>query len=82
MMLRLSGCRHVSIPREEILADSFFAYLVEVDLAMRLARGGFLCGMEGSTQAIHSGFSSGGIHQPGIMAHFLYNHWLVTLRLD
>lgn len=82
MMLRLSGCRHVSIPRDEILADSFFAYHEEVDLAMRLARGGFLCGMEGSTQAIHSGFSSGGIHQPGIMAHYLSNHWLLTLRHD
>jgi GT2 family glycosyltransferase len=82
MMLRLASCRKVSIPRHEIFAVPFFAYHEEVDLALRLARAGFSCGVEGSTQAIHSEFSSEGIHQVDIMARYFSNHWLLTLRHD
>lgn len=82
MILRVESCRRVSLPPEEIFPRSFFAYGEEVDLALRLARAGLLCGVEGTTTATHRARGSGGFMKTSIRARFFLNHWLLTLRHD
>lgn len=82
MVLRVEACRRVSLPHREIFPRSFFAYGEEVDLALRLARAGYRCGVDGSTLATHRGRGSGGFKRASIRARFFLNHWLLTLRHD
>jgi GT2 family glycosyltransferase len=80
MLMRVAACRRAAVPPGEVFADGFFAYCEEVDLAIRLARLGFSCGVDGGAVAVHRGKGSGGHAQVAIRAHFLANHWLVALR--
>ena len=80
MMLRVDACHQASLDPQEIFADRFFAYGEELDLAMRLARAGFECGVEGTTTTVHRGRSSGGFARSTVRALFFRNHWLATLR--
>ncbi len=87
MMLRVDACRAASLPETDadeptIFCPSFFAYHEEVDLAMRLARAGYECGVEGTACAIHGGQGSGGLRRRAIRARLFANHWLLTLRHD
>ena len=82
MMLRLDACRRVSQPADEIFPSEFFAYAEEVDLALRLARAGLACGVEGAAVASHRARGSGGFRRAAIRAKFFCNHWLLTLRHD
>lgn len=82
MVLRVEACRRVSFPHREIFPKSFFAYGEEVDLALRLARAGYRCGVDGTAVATHRGRGSGGFKKASIRARFFLNHWLVTLRND
>lgn len=80
MMLRVAACRRVSLPSGDVFPPDFFAYHEEVDLALRLARGGYACGVEGMAEAVHKGQGSGGIKQAAIRARYFTNHWLLMLR--
>lgn len=82
MMLRAQACRGVSLPEAEVFPEEFFAYGEEVDLALRLARAGWCCGVEGSAVATHRARGSGGFKCAAIRARFFLNHWLLTLRHD
>jgi GT2 family glycosyltransferase len=82
MMLRVEACRAASLPPEDVFPEIFFAYSEEVDLAMRLARLGLRCGVDGAARARHAGQGSGGLARPEIRARFFLNHWLLTLRHD
>ncbi|MCE5229197.1 glycosyltransferase family 2 protein [bacterium] len=80
MLLRVEACRSVSIPPEDIFPSAFFAYHEEVDLALRLARAGLACGIEGQALAWHAGGGSGGLRNRSIRANYFANHWLLPLR--
>src|SRR6185295_19166477 len=74
--------RSASLPPDEIFPEDFFAYSEEVDLALRLARCGLRCGVDGAAHARHTGQGSGGLQRSEIRARFFLNHWLLTLRHD
>lgn len=80
MMLRVAACRAASLPEGDVFPSEFFAYCEEVDLALRLARAGYRCGLEGAALARHRSHGSGGIKRPQIRARLFCNHWLLTLR--
>lgn len=80
MILRVDACRSVSIPAGEIFPAEFFAYHEEVDLALRLARAGLACAVEGEAVAWHVGQGSGGLRRHAIRAGYFTNHWLLPLR--
>lgn len=80
MLLRVEACRGASLPPAEIFPAHFFAYHEEVDLALRLARAGLACGVEGQALAWHVGGGSGGLRQRSIRSHYFTNHWLLPLR--
>lgn len=82
MILRVEACRRVSLPEGQVFPEEFFAYGEEVDLALRLARAGYRCGVEGSALATHRARGSGGFKRTAIRARFFLNHWLLTLRHD
>ena len=82
MMLRVEACRQASLPEDDIFPSDFFAYGEEVDLALRLARVGRKCGVDGAAAAFHRARGSGGFHRSAIRARFFCNHWLLTLRHD
>ncbi|MCL5271594.1 MAG: hypothetical protein M1457_13810, partial [bacterium] len=62
--------------------QDFFAYGEEVDLALRLARAGLRCGVEGGAVAWHRGQGSGGLRRRTIRAKYLANHWMLAVRHD
>ena len=80
LMLRVSACRLASDPEGEVFPADFFAYHEEVDLALRMARTGWTCGVEGAAKAWHAGQGSGGLRRRRIRAAYFANHWLLTLR--
>lgn len=80
MMMRMDACERISLTPGSVLPDEFFAYMEEVDLAIRLHEAGYQCGVEGTTAAIHEPHSSGGLFSPAIGGRFIANHWLVSLR--
>lgn len=82
MLLRVAACRDVSLGPDSVFPDDFFAYFEEIDLAQRLGRNGFACGVEGGVTARHVSASSGGKRQRPIQAKYIANHWLLTLRHD
>ena len=87
ILLRVAACRAASLPEgggdePSIFCPVFFAYHEEVDLALRLARAGYRCGVEGTARAVHLGQGSGGLQQRAIRARHFVNHWLLTLRHD
>lgn len=63
-------------------APEFFAYFEEVDLALRIARAGMLCGVEGRAIGWHRARGEEGRGEAAIRTHYLKNHWLVSLRND
>lgn len=81
MMLRVEACRGVA-DEDGVFPEHFFAYSEEVDLALRLARAGRRCGVDGTAIAWHEGRGSGGFQLAAIRACFFANHWLLTLRHD
>lgn len=80
MMLRVDSCRQASIPTDEIFPELFFAYAEEVDLALRIARMGFACGVDEQSIAWHEGGGSGGNKLRHIRAGHFLNNWLLILR--
>ncbi len=81
-VVRRSAIETINGSSGGLFPEEFFAYFEEVDLALRVARAGFRCGVEGSALACHAERGAGGIHNPEIRAHYLKNHWLVSLRND
>lgn len=80
MVLRMEAVRRASLPADEIFPESFFAYGEDIDLAQRVLRLGYDCGVDGQAVAWHAGKGSGGHSRLAIRAGFLGNHWLITLR--
>ena len=82
MMIRRSAMEKVADRPGELFPPEFFAYFEEVDLALRIARAGLRCGVEGSALAWHAARGRGGKMNPAIRKHYIKNHWLVTFRND
>ena len=82
LMVRRSAVAELSPRPRELFPAEMFAYFEEVDLALRIARAGLRCGVEGSALAWHAARGQGGASDPAIRVHYLKNHWLVTLRND
>jgi GT2 family glycosyltransferase len=82
MMLRRSAMDRVADAPGEVFPAPFFAYFEEVDLALRVARAGMKCGVEGAAVAWHASRGLEGARSRELRAHYLKNHWLVTLRND
>ena len=80
MLMRVAACREVAVPRHHVFPADFFAYHEELDLALRLARTGWECGVDGAALAWHAGGGSGGMKRRMIRARYFANHWLVSLR--
>jgi len=81
MLLRRSAVQALTDSDEFFPAD-FFAYFEEVDLALRLARAGWRCGLDGAARAWHARRGHEGRRDPRLRVHYLKNHWLVSLRND
>lgn len=82
MVLRRSAMTQVASSSDDIFPQEFFAYFEEVDLAIRIARAGLACGVDGAAKAWHAARGQGGRASRRIRAHYFKNHWLVTLRND
>lgn len=82
MLLRRSAVQAASLSPDQVFPREFFAYFEEVDLALRLARAGWRCGVDGAAVAWHAARGQGGAGNRALRAHYLKNHWLVSLRND
>lgn len=82
LLVRRSAIEAVSPVPHQIFPPEMFAYFEEVDLALRLARAGLRCGIHGEALAWHAARGQEGRSDPSVRAHYLKNHWLVTLRND
>jgi len=82
MIIRQSAALDAASDTRELFPPEFFAYFEEVDLAMRLAEAGWKCGVDGSAIAWHAERGQGGASHSMIRAHYLKNHWLISLRHD
>lgn len=65
-----------------LFPEEFFAYFEEVDLALRIARAGFRCAVDPAALAWHRARGREGRGRTEIRAHYLRNHWLLSLRHD
>lgn len=82
IMIRRSAVARLSPDPDALFAPEFFAYFEEADLAMRIARAGLRCGTDTGARAWHRERGREGRARPAIHAHYLKNHWLITLRHD
>lgn len=82
MMIRRAAAEDSGTESGKLFPREFFAYFEEVDLAMRLAEADWKCGVEGGALAWHAERGQGGSGHTSIRAHYLKNHWLVSLRHD
>lgn len=82
MLIRQSAALDAASDTRELFPPEFFAYFEEVELAMRLAEAGWKCGVDGRAIAWHAERGQGGKAHSTIRAHYLKNHWLISLRHD